>query len=165
MSACSITRGNFIDTGRLALPIPFGHHLLKMTCIHSITYRYFIGIEGLEPTRNLIQKILNLPRINHFRHMPFTALPRFEQGTGDLESPRLTNYHIELYKKLRSPTCGNLINFHTIKQSNYLVPTRLRRNNQLRSRLLSRRSVKLSIFIFNLYIIYKKFFVVFVFTL
>ena len=97
----------FISTGRLALPIPFGHGPLKPVCIHSITYCY-IGTEGLEPTRNLIQKILNLPRINHFRHMPFTALLRFEQRTGDLESPRLTNYHIELYKKLRSPTCGNL---------------------------------------------------------
>ena len=40
----------FIGTGRLALPIPFGHGPLKPACIHSITYRY-IGLEGLEPTR------------------------------------------------------------------------------------------------------------------
>ena len=103
----------------------------------------------------LVRFELNTTRILSALTLPvglqtvLAGVPGFEPRPVDLETTMLAITNILLNKKLRLPLCGNLINFHTIKKSNYLVPTRLRRNNQLRSRLLSRRSVKLSVFIFK----------------
>ena len=168
MSTSSNTRGlYFYRYGETRTPNPFRARTsqARMYTFHHIPLYY-----RSEGTRTPNPRLSRLPGLS--RHcIPFQSqtaiagVPGFEPRPVDLETTMLAITNILLNKKLRSPTCGNLINSRTIKQSNYLVPTRLRCNNQLRSRLLSRRSVKLSIFIFNLYIIYKKFFGVFVFTL
>ena len=79
-----------IDTEGLAPSIHFWHHPLKMTCIHSITYRYLAGetctLMELPPARFKHAMSSNFITTSYFS---FTALLRFEQRTRDLESRRL----------------------------------------------------------------------------
>lgn len=153
MSTSSNTRGlYFYRYGETRTPNPFRAQT-SQACMYTFHHIPLICYRS-EGTRTPNPRLSRLPGLS--RHcIPFqsqTALagvPGFEPRPVDLETTMLAITNILLNKKLRLPSCGNLINFHTIKKSNYLVPTRLRRNNQLRSRLLSRRSVKLSVFIFK----------------
>mgnify|MGYP003557914695 CR=1 FL=1 len=104
-----------IDTEGLAPSIHFWHHPLKMTCIHSITYRY--RPEGTRTPNPCLSRPPGLSRCC----IPIPITDRLQPYSDSNREPEIWSHvgyqlpHRAIYKKLRSLTFVGTLKFYLIQ--------------------------------------------------